>query len=94
MRSTSRPTAICASPPHRNTAVVRPPTATSEMSLPTRSSTILGNATDRVLNTSPALSATTTKRPKIVAATGAERATSGDVLRAAACRLSSATSQR
>ena len=85
---------ICATAPHKNTAVVRPPTATSEIPLPTRSSTIFGNATAMVLNTRPALSATTTKSPKTMAATVADRATSGALEREAVCRVSSGTSQR
>ena len=93
-RSTSRPTVICASAPHRNTAVVKPPTSTSEMPPPTRSSTIFGSATEMVLKTSPALSATTTNRPKIIAATGVDSATSAAALRVAACRASSGTSHR
>ena len=68
MRSTSRPTVICATAPHKNTAVVRPPTSTSEIPLPIRSSTIFGSATEIVLNTTPALSATMTKSAKITAA--------------------------
>ena len=82
-RSTSRPTVICATAPHRNTAVVRPPTATSEMPLPTRSSTILGSDIEMVLKTSPALSATTTNSPKIIAADVSD---SDDVGRGAARR--------
>src|ERR1700733_12004052 len=69
-RSTSRPTVICAMAPHRNTAVVRPPTASSEISLPTRSSTIFGSETEIVLNTKPALNATMTKRANSVTAIG------------------------
>ena len=85
-----RPTVICATAPHRNTAVVRPPTATSEMPLPTRSSTIFGNEIEMVLKTNPALSATTTKRPTIIAAEVADIDTSGEVLRAAAWPFASA----
>ncbi len=67
---------------------VKPPTAKSEMPLSTRSSTIFGSATDSVLKTSPAHSATTTNRAKITAAAVADNATSGDALRAALCRAS------
>ena len=48
-----------------------------------------------VLKTNPALSATTTKRPTIVAAEVADIDTSGEVLRAAAWPFASAgTNQR
>ena len=53
MRSTSRPTTICPSAPQRKTAVARPPTASSEMLAPSRSSTILGSAIDSVLKVRP-----------------------------------------
>jgi hypothetical protein len=58
-----------------------------------RSSTIFGNATVSVLNTRPAVSATTMNRAKIATAAGMESATSGAELRLLACRSSSGASQ-
>src|SRR5579863_9527993 len=92
-RSTKRPTVSCAIAPQMKTAVVNPPTATSEI-LEIRSSTIFGKATESVLNTNPADSATTTNRPNSATATVLDTPTSGDALRALLCLLSSGTSQR
>ena len=65
------------------------------MLLATRSSTIFGSEIEMVLNTSPALSATTTNSPTIIAAEVLESETSGEVLRAAACPFfSSGTIQK
>ena len=64
--------------------MVTPPTISSEMPLPTRSSTIFGSEIEMVLKTRPALSATTMNRPNIIAATGAGSTTSAEALRFAA----------
>jgi hypothetical protein len=73
--------------------VVSPPISTSEIPA-TRSSTIFGSETDSVLNTSPAASATAMNRPKMIAATIGDSATSGAALRAALCFSSPGMSQR
>ena len=66
------------------TAVANPPTASNGMSMPSRSSTILGNATEIVLNTKPALSATMTNSTAMMAAIVGDSKTSGARERAAA----------
>ena len=92
-RSTSRPTVSCATAPHRNTAVVRPPTSISEMPL-MRSSTIFGSATEMVLKTRPALTATRRNSAKITTASVVDIDTSGDFERDAAWRLSLGANHR
>src|SRR6266516_3611989 len=88
--STSRPTAIWASAPHMNTAVAKPPTRRSGTSAPSRSSTILGRAIETMLKTSPAQSAITMNRPKIVAANSAPSRTAASRSTVAAVPLGAA----
>src|ERR1700683_3399159 len=78
-RSTRRPTVSCAIAPQIKTAVVSPPTASSEMP-EIRSSTIFGNATDSVLKTNPADSATSANSPSRTTATVLDTPTPGEVL--------------